>query len=206
MLGDGTEIAGDQLLVATGRSINVKSIGLEHYGVADDARRLEVDAHMQAADGLFGVGDATGEGLFTHVGAYQAGLLVDHLLDNSHNAADYSAMSWATFTDPEVGSVGLSEAAARDKGINVTAVSKPVGHTARGWLHGPGNEGIIKIVIDADRNVVVGATTVGPHGGEMISMLALAVHAEIPVDKLRSMIYAYPTFWRGIQDTLNDLG
>ena len=62
------------------------------------------------------------------------------------------------------------------------------------------------LVIDDDRHVVVGATTVGPHGGEMIAMLALAVHAAIPVSTLRSMIYAYPTFWRGIEDALNQLG
>ena len=92
-----------------------------------------------------------------------------------------------------------------DAGINVTTVVQNVAHTARGWLHGPGNEGVIKIVIDADRSVVVGATTVGPHGGEMISMLTLAVHAAVPIETLRSMIYAYPTFWRGIEDALNQL-
>ena len=75
-----------------------------------------------------------------------------------------------------------------------------------GEPHGPGNEGLIKIVTDTDRNVIIGATTVGPHGGEMIAFLALAVHANIPVATLRQMIYAYPTFWRGIEDTLNQLG
>ena len=100
----------------------------------------------------------------------------------------------------------MTEQAASDAGLNVTALVQNVAHTARGWLHGPGNEGVIKIVIDADRNVVVGASTVGPHGGEMIAMLALAVHAQVPVSTLRSMIYAYPTFWRGIEDTLNQLG
>ena len=89
--------------------------------------------------------------------------------------------------------------------MDTRVVVQNVAHTARGWLHGPGNEGVIKIVIDADRQVVVGATTAGPHGGEMIAMLALAVHAEVPVERLRSMIYAYPTFWRGIEDALNQL-
>ena len=91
-------------------------------------------------------------------------------------------------------------------GIDVVTVVQNVAHTARGWLHGAGNEGVIKIVIDRDRGVVVGATTAGPHGGEMIALLALAVHAEVPVATLRSMIYAYPTFWRGIEDALNQLG
>lgn len=205
-LEDGTKLAAERLLVATGRSINVRGLGLEAYGLADDARRVEVNASMQAADGLWAVGDATGEGLFTHVGMYQANIAVAAILGEEHEGADYSAMSRATFTDPEVGSVGLTEAAAREAGLNVTALVQNVAHTARGWLQGPGGDGVIKIVVDGDRNVVVGATTAGPHGGEMIAMLALAVHAEVPVDTLRSMIYAYPTFWRGIEDTLNQLG
>ncbi len=206
VLDDGTELTADRLLVATGRSINIAGLGLDAYGLSADARRVEVDASLRAADGLWAVGDATGLGLFTHVGMYQANIAIASILGEEYEGADYAAMSRATFTDPEVGSVGLTEQAARDAGVNVATVVQNVAHTARGWLHGPGNEGVIKIVIDADRDVIVGATTVGPHGGEMISMLALAVHAEIPVAKVRSMIFAYPTFWRGIEDALNQLG
>lgn len=205
-LEDGTVVSAEQLLVATGRSINVRGIGLQHYGVTEDARRLETDEHLQVTEGLWSVGDATGEGLFTHVGMYQANIAIAAILGEPHEGAGYAAMSRATFTDPEVGSVGLTERAARDAGIDVVTVVQNVAHTARGWLHGPGNEGVIKIVIDADRQVVIGATTAGPHGGEMIAMLALAVHAQVPVATLRSMIYAYPTFWRGIEDALNQLG
>lgn len=206
VLDDGSEVAAERLLVATGRSINVRGLGLEHYGLPEDARRVETDSSLKAGDGLWAVGDATGEGLFTHVGMYQANIAIASILGEDHEQADYAAMSRATFTDPEVGSVGLTERAAREAGVEVTTVVQNVAHTARGWLHGPGNEGVIKIVIDTHRNVVVGATTAGPHGGEMIAMLALAVHAEIPVPKIRSMIFAYPTFWRGIEDALNQLG
>ena len=205
-LEDGTELRAERLLVATGRAINVRGIGLDTFGLDADARRVEVDEHMRAADGLWAVGDATGEGLFTHVGMYQANIAIASILGEDHEGADYTAMSRATFTDPEVGSVGLTEQAARDQKINVETIVQNVAHTARGWLHGPGNEGVIKIVIDLDREVIIGASTAGPHGGEMIAMLALAVHAEVPVSKLRSMIYAYPTFWRGIEDALNQRG
>ena len=115
-------------------------------------------------------------------------------------------MSAVTFTDPEVGSVGMTEAEARAAGINVATAFKPVAHTARGWLHQQGNEGFIKLVVDADRDVLVGATSVGPHGGEVLGHLSLAVHAAIPISTLRSMIYAYPTFHMGIEDTLKELG
>jgi pyruvate/2-oxoglutarate dehydrogenase complex dihydrolipoamide dehydrogenase (E3) component len=111
-----------------------------------------------------------------------------------------------TFTDPEIGSVGLTEAQAREQGIVVRTGSAQVPATARGWIHKAGNEGLIKLVQDARRDVLVGATSVGPVGGEVLSMLTLAVHARIPVQRLREMIYAYPTFHRGVEDALTDLG
>jgi pyruvate/2-oxoglutarate dehydrogenase complex dihydrolipoamide dehydrogenase (E3) component len=80
-----------------------------------------------------------------------------------------------------------------------------VSSSSRGFIHGPGNSGFITVVEDADRGVLVGATSAGPAGGEVLGLLALAVHAEVPVATLRSMIYAYPTFHRGIQDALRDL-
>ncbi|MCW2829534.1 MAG: pyridine nucleotide-disulfide oxidoreductase, partial [Aeromicrobium sp.] len=69
-------------------------------------------------------------------------------------------------------------------------------------VHGPGNDGLLKVIIDADRDVVVGATSAGPTGGETLAALALAVRAEIPLSTLRNMIYAYPTFWRAIESAL----
>ena len=111
-----------------------------------------------------------------------------------------------TFTDPEVGSVGLTERAAREQGRSVRVGISQVSSSARGWIHGPGNKGIIKLVADDDAGVLVGATSAGPWGGEVLSMLTLAVHARVPVATLRTMIYAYPTFHRGVLDALTDLG
>jgi pyruvate/2-oxoglutarate dehydrogenase complex dihydrolipoamide dehydrogenase (E3) component len=80
-----------------------------------------------------------------------------------------------------------------------------VPETARGWIHKAGNDGIIKLVEDADRKVLVGATAMGPSGGEVLGALAVAVHGPVPTERLRQMIYAYPTFHRGIEDALRDL-
>lgn len=77
--------------------------------------------------------------------------------------------------------------------------------TARGWIHKAGNDGFIELVEDRARGVLVGATAAGPNGGEVLGLLTLAVHAEIPVDRLQQMIYAYPTFHRGVEDALGDL-
>jgi pyruvate/2-oxoglutarate dehydrogenase complex dihydrolipoamide dehydrogenase (E3) component len=80
-----------------------------------------------------------------------------------------------------------------------------VDESARGWMHKAGNEGVIKLVEDTDKGVLVGATSCGPWGGEVLGMLALAVQARIPTEDLRHMIYAYPTFHRGVEDALRDL-
>jgi pyruvate/2-oxoglutarate dehydrogenase complex dihydrolipoamide dehydrogenase (E3) component len=99
----------------------------------------------------------------------------------------------------------MTEKQARDAGLNVRVGSTQISSTARGWIHKAGNDGFIKLVEDADRGVLVGATSAGPVGGEVLSALAVAVHGEVPTSSLRSMIYAYPTFHRGIEAALSEL-
>lgn len=101
--------------------------------------------------------------------------------------------------------MGLTERTARERGLRVRAGMTRVPSTARGWIHKAGNEGLIKLVEDDDRGVLIGATSAGPAGGEVLYGLAVAVQAEIPVDRLRHVIYAYPTFHRGVEDALTDL-
>jgi pyruvate/2-oxoglutarate dehydrogenase complex dihydrolipoamide dehydrogenase (E3) component len=110
-----------------------------------------------------------------------------------------------TFTDPEIGAVGLTAEAAARQGVRVRTGYADLASSARGWIHKAGNEGFIKLIEDADRNVLVGATSGGPSGGEVLGLLALAVQARVPVDDLSSMILAYPTFHRAIGDALSDL-
>ena len=100
----------------------------------------------------------------------------------------------------------LTEARAREQGVPVRTGYTDLITSARGWIHKAGNEGFIKLVADADRDVLVGATSAGPSGGEVLSALTVAVHAEVPLATLRSMMYAYPTFHRAIEAALADLG
>jgi pyruvate/2-oxoglutarate dehydrogenase complex dihydrolipoamide dehydrogenase (E3) component len=155
---------------------------------------------------LWAVGDLTGRGAFTHMAMYQAGIAVRDILGQDGPPADYRAVPRVTFTDPEIASVGLTEAQAREAGLRLAVGSAQVPSSARGWIHKAGNDGIIKLVADADRGVLVGATSAGPTGGEVLSALTVAVHAQVPIDTLRHMIYAYPTFHRGIEDALRHLG
>jgi pyruvate/2-oxoglutarate dehydrogenase complex dihydrolipoamide dehydrogenase (E3) component len=206
MLADGRELTAEQLLVATGRRVDLAGIGAEALGVdTASARALTVDEHLRVADGVWAVGDVTGRGAFTHVAMYQSKIAVADILGEPHTPAEYAALPRVTFTDPEVGSVGLSAQAARDAGIDVAVGRAEVPSTARGWLHKAGNEGFIQLVADRRRGVLVGATSMGPNGGEVLGLLTLAVHARTPIEELRSMIYAYPTFHRGIEDALRNL-
>ena len=204
-LADKTLCSGEKLLVATGRRTFLKELGVASLGIDDSATYLDSDENMVVQDGLWTVGDIAGEGLFTHLGLKHADVAVAHILGNEVIPVNLDAMSAVTFTDPEIGTVGKTEAEARDAGINLKVAHKLVGHTARGWLHSHGNEGFIKLIVDADNDVIIGATSVGPHGGEVLGLLSLAVHAQIPIPTLKSMIYAYPTFHKGIEDTLGEL-
>ena len=205
-LDDGTSVRGAELLVSVGRRPRVRDLGLDTVGVDRDARALNVDRRMRAGEKLWAVGDVTGVGAFTHMAMYQAGIAIADILGREGEPADYRGMSRVTFTAPEVGSVGLTEADAREMGVSVRVGVGQVASSTRGWIYGAGGVGIIKLVEDADAGVLVGATSCGPWGGEVLSMLTLAVHARVPVSSLRTMIYAYPTFHRGVLDALADLG
>jgi pyruvate/2-oxoglutarate dehydrogenase complex dihydrolipoamide dehydrogenase (E3) component len=205
-LGEHT-VQADKLLVAAGRRPNLPDVGLETVGLDPAARSVEVDTRMRAvgADGggLWAIGDITGKGAFTHMSMYQAAIAVRDILGQDGPEAAYHAVPHVTFTDPEVGGVGLTEQQARDAGLTVRVGTTDLASSTRGWIAKA--SGLIKLVEDADRGVLVGATAVGPGGGEVLSMLVTAVHAEVPTDTLRSMIYAYPTFHRAVESALADL-
>jgi pyruvate/2-oxoglutarate dehydrogenase complex dihydrolipoamide dehydrogenase (E3) component len=205
-LDNDTELSAEKLLVAVGRRSVLDKLGLDSVGLDPGARAIEVDGHMRAGDGIWAVGDVTGHGAFTHLATYQAAIAVRDILGQDGPAADYRAQPSVTFTDPEIGSVGLSESQARDARLQVATGMTDVPVTTRGWIHKAGNDGFIKLVADADRDVLVGATSAGPWGGEVLGALAVAIHGEVPVDRLRHMIYAYPTFHRGIEAAVADLG
>lgn len=196
---------GERLLVATGRRSDLAALGVASVGLDETARSIPVDGACRAAPGLWAIGDVTGVGAFTHVSMYQADIVLAELLGRPGPEADYRALPRVTFTDPEIGSVGLSEEAARKAGIEVRTAVTDIPSSARGWIHKVGNAGFIKLVEDARRGVLVGATSCGPCGGEVLSMLTLAVHASVPVSQLATMIYAYPTFHRAVEAAVGDL-
>jgi pyruvate/2-oxoglutarate dehydrogenase complex dihydrolipoamide dehydrogenase (E3) component len=197
----GEKVTAEKLLVAAGRKANLDFIGLDTVGLGEDLKVVETDERMHAGDKLWAVGDITGKGAFTHVSMYQGAVVVRDILGQDGPWADYRAVPRVTFTAPEVASLGQSEEAARDAGIDVVTATGDLG--ARGWL--AQEEGLVKIVADKARGVLVGGCVVGEVGGEILSMLEVAVHAEIPVSRLRTMHFAYPTYHRAMEHALNKL-
>ena len=200
---DDQTIEVEKVLVAAGRRPNFTDLGLESVGLDPSAGSIEVDDAMRAGEGLWAIGDVVGHGAFTHLSMYQSAVCVRDILGQDGPRADYRAVPHVTFTDPEVGGVGMTEKQARDAGLRVRIGTQDLSANSRGWINKA--SGLVKLVEDADRGVLVGATVVGPTGGDILGMLTTAVHAEIPTSTLLSMIYAYPTMHRAVEEALKDL-
>ena len=205
-LRSGESLRGEALLVATGRRTDLAAVGAGAAGIDESQRFIGVDDRLRAAPGVWAVGDITGKGAFTHMSMYQAGIVIADILGKDGQHAEYHAVPRVTFTDPEVGSVGLTEAQAREQGLSVRVGVASGPASARGFTHNVGRYELIKVVADAASGTLLGATALGPVGGEVLGALTLAVHARLSVTRLRQVIWAFPTFHRGIEAALDALG
>jgi pyruvate/2-oxoglutarate dehydrogenase complex dihydrolipoamide dehydrogenase (E3) component len=201
-LNDGSSVSADRILLASGRQVELQGLGLDAAGIDGSGQFIAVDERVRAAPGIWAIGDVTGIGMFTHVALYQGSIAVADILGLDHPPADYTVLPRAIFTDPEVGSVGLSESEAQEAGHEVDVAVKNLGATFRGWLHRTGNTGVTKLVVDSGSGKLLGATVVGPHGAELLGMLSVTMKSGMPVADLVDMIYAFPTFYGGIGEAL----
>ncbi|MBM7504266.1 dihydrolipoyl dehydrogenase family protein [Agromyces aurantiacus] len=214
-LDDGTTVTADEVLVATGRRARTTGIGVETVGLEPGAS-IEVDDTLVAtvvapAEGdappwLYAVGDVTGRATFTHQGKYQAraagdvigaralGRPVDDGRYGVHVAtADRTAVPSIVFGDPEVGAVGLTAAAAEAAGIAVRVADAPFSSVTGAWILADGVEGRARLVIDDERDVLVGATFVGQGVAELVHQATVAIVGEVPVRRLWHAVPAFPT-------------
>jgi pyruvate/2-oxoglutarate dehydrogenase complex dihydrolipoamide dehydrogenase (E3) component len=206
-LQSGETIEAERLLIAAGRRPSTEGFDLEAAGVKTNSRGfIQVDpATLIAGAGIYAAGDINGIGGFTHLADYQGTRIGRAIRDAAGSQADHRAVPRVTFTDPEIGSVGMSERQAAEKGIRVETASADVGRTARGYIHGePG--GLIKLVADRERKVLVGATIVSPRAGEMLSELSLALKLQVPISSMEDLVHPFPTFSRVLQWMFAELG
>ncbi|GAA0994833.1 NAD(P)/FAD-dependent oxidoreductase [Nocardiopsis tropica] len=218
---DGRTIVADEVLAATGRSPRTGDIGLESVGL-EPGSWLDVDDTMLVAgfDWLYAVGDVNHRALLTHQGKYQARAAGDVIAARATGApvsgepwgahvatADHAAVPQVVFTDPEVASVGLTEAAARAAGHAVAVADYDLGWVAGASLYADGYTGRARMIVDTDRGVLVGATLVGSAVAELLQAATIAVVGEVPVDRLWHAVPAYPTIsevWLRLLETYRD--
>ena len=194
-LGDGATLTVDELVVATGRMPWTDDIGLDSLGVEpaeDGSVRTDPTCRVEGTANVWAAGDITGVAPFTHTATYQAGVVGDNLLGRERRA-DYRAVPRVIFTNPAVAGVGLTEDQARAQGVEVRTAAVDLADTARHATDG-GVGGQLLLVADAARGVLVGASIVGPHAGELIGEASLAIRAEVPLQVLADLIHPFPTF------------
>jgi dihydrolipoamide dehydrogenase len=213
-LGDGAVVHAQEVLVATGREPRTRDLGLELVGL-ETGEWIDVDDHLRVravTEGwLFAAGDVTHRALLTHMGKYQARICGDVIAAGDDAAdcpaaiADSIAITRVVFTDPEVASVGLSEAAAREQNLNVKVVDFDVGQIAGARLFADRYEGRARLVVDDDRHLIVGATFVGRGVSELLHSATIAIVGEVTLDRLRHAVPAFPTIseiWLRLLETL----
>jgi pyruvate/2-oxoglutarate dehydrogenase complex dihydrolipoamide dehydrogenase (E3) component len=194
-LDDGSILEADELLAALGRTPNTQGIGLAALGVSEDGP-LEVadDLRVPGHDWLFAVGDVNGRVLLTHMGKYQGRLVADTISGRAVALrSDGAASPRVIFTDPQIGAVGLTLAAAQESGLDVRHVDVATGGNAGGSFVGRGGAGTARMVVDEGRRVVVGFTVSGAEVAEMLHAAAIAVVSEIPLDDLWHAVPSFPT-------------
>jgi pyruvate/2-oxoglutarate dehydrogenase complex dihydrolipoamide dehydrogenase (E3) component len=202
-LKSGKQVQAERLLVATGRRANFEA--WDGAGMSRTERGwLKVDAAtLEATSSVYGAGDVTGIGGFTHL-AYYHGQIVARRIRGEDARADHSAVPRVTFTDPEVASVGMTEAGAREKGIDVVVASADPAEASRGYIH-DFHGGMLKLVGDRKRGVLIGATMVTPRAGEILGELILAVKLGTPLKTLADVIHPFPAFNRVLGAALGEL-
>jgi dihydrolipoamide dehydrogenase len=205
--GDGATVTAEEVLVATGRTPRTGDIGLETVGLTP-GKWITTDDTMRVPgfDWLYAAGDVTHRALLTHQGKYQARAAGDVIAARAAGApvsdapwgthvatADHAAVPQVTFTDPQVASVGLTAAAAREAGHQVRVVDYEIGRVAGASVHADGYTGTARMVVDEQREVLLGVTFAGPDVAELLQAATIAVVGEVPLARLWHAVPAYPT-------------
>ena len=194
-LDDGTTSEADEILVAIGRTPRTTDVGVETVGL-EPGKHVVVDESLRVPghDWLYAVGDVNGRALLTHMGKYQARLAADAILGKTVRLrSDGGASPRVIFTDPQVGAVGLTLAAATEAGLRVRAVDVETSGNAGGSFVGRGAPGTSRLVVDEERRVVVGATITGAEVAESLHAATIAVVAEVALEDLWHAVPSFPT-------------
>ncbi len=190
---DGVEDVASHVLVAAGRVPNSDALGLDRVGVATDTRGYITvdDTFATNVAGIYAVGDVNGRGAFTHTSYQDYEILADHLAGGLRTVAG-RVPTYALFTDPPLGRVGLTETEARAAGIDISVASYPMSRVTKAVLDGE-TDGLIKLIIDNSTGLLVGAAMLGLFGDELVQAISLMMHAKVPAAVFDTWLAVHPT-------------
>ena len=196
-LDDDSTVSCGQLISSLGRTPNTSDLGLESIGL-EPKGFVEVDEHLQVAEHpwLYAIGDVNGRALYTHMGKYQAWIAVNHILGEDtavEHGADGRQSPRVVFTDPQVAAVGHTTASAEEAGLKVRAISASTSGNAGGSFYGREAPGTAQILVDREREVIVGATITGAEVADFLHAATVAIVGEVPMARLRHAIPSFPT-------------
>lgn len=205
-LDDGTTASGDVVVLATGRRPRTDGLGLERVGARlGEQGEVVVDEHCCAAEGVWGIGDVTGVMPFTHVAKYQGRVVADAILGRPRPAR-YDGIPRVVFGDPEIAAVGLTQEQAAEQGLSTRSGRLSLADSlARPWTYEEEPRGELGLLLDTERDVLVGAWAVAPQAGEWIHQAALAVRAAVPREVLLDQVAQFPTYSEGYHEALEKL-
>jgi dihydrolipoamide dehydrogenase len=198
--GKAHEITVDVVLVAVGRAPIIEDIGLEQAGVKTDRGAIVVDDHLQTtAQNVYAIGDCAKPPLLAHKASHEGIVVVEHIAGVGHGMVDYGNIPNVTYCHPEVASVGLTEKAAREKGLDIDVGKFPWSANGRARTAGE-TEGFVKIIRDRKYSEIVGAHIVGPSASELIAEFVVGRHLESTVEEMEKAIHPHPTLSEAIAE------
>lgn len=204
--GQGREVVGSHLLLAVGRVPNTDDLGIEHAGLAVDAKGyLTVDDELRTnVDGIWAIGDVNGRGAFTHTSYNDYEIVADNLLEGTKRRATDRVMAYALFTDPPLARVGMTDAEVRAAGRKALAGMRPMTRVGRAVEKGE-TLGFMKVTVDAETERILGAAILGVGGDEAIHSLVDAMAFDVPYTALKNTMHIHPTVAELIPTLLSEL-
>jgi pyruvate/2-oxoglutarate dehydrogenase complex dihydrolipoamide dehydrogenase (E3) component len=199
-------ISGSHLLIAAGRVPNTEQLNLEAAGVeTSDRGHIKVNERLEtnvfsASGGIYALGDVKGGPAFTHIAYDDFRIVRANLLEGGDATTEGRLIPYTVFIDPQLGGVGLTERQARDQGRNVKIAKLPMSHVARA-IETDETRGLMKVIVDADTDQLLGAAILGREGGEVMGVLQTAMMGRLPYTALRDTAFAHPT----LTESLNNL-
>jgi pyruvate/2-oxoglutarate dehydrogenase complex dihydrolipoamide dehydrogenase (E3) component len=199
--GCARSVTGSHILIAIGRQPNTESLNLHAAGVAiDKSGFVVVDSTLQtAAPGIYALGDVKGGPAFTHISYDDYRIVRDRWLRNVDARLDGRLVPNTTFIDPQLAQVGLNETEARKRGLDIRVAKMGMNGIARA-LELDESRGVIKVIVDAKTERILGCTVLGIEGGEIMAMLQIAMMGKLPYTALKEAIFAHPTLAEGLNN------